>query len=228
MNMLFQTVLSMSVSGALLILGMLLIDWLLKKKCSRRWQYYVWLLVIARLLLPFGPKESLMGRLSMAVPQADFGNMVFSGKEEKAAATQDIRNDLHSDIDGEKKTTHFPAQEKSAAVDVAQGRQETVLLGNNIGWIWFVIALGMLIRKIVKYQSFIRHVKAAAKPVSDISLLSRLSEMQWRTGVGKTVEFFVNPYISSPMLVGFWRPCIVMPDTHISRSEERRVGKECT
>ena len=36
MNMLFQTVLSMSVSGALLILGMLLIDWLLKKKCSRR------------------------------------------------------------------------------------------------------------------------------------------------------------------------------------------------
>lgn len=223
MNMLFQTVLSMSVSGALLILGMLLIDWLLKKKCSRRWQYYVWLLVIARLLLPFGPKESLMGRLSMAVPQADFGNMVFSGKEEKAAATQDIRNDLHSDIDGEKKTTHFPAQEKSAAVDVAQGRQETVLLGNNIGWIWFVIALGMLIRKIVKYQSFIRHVKAAAKPVSDISLLSRLSEMQWRTGVGKTVEFFVNPYISSPMLVGFWRPCIVMPDTHISEKEFRYI-----
>ena len=61
MNMLFQTVLSMSVSGALLILGMLLIDWLLKKKCSRRWQYYIWRIVIARLLLPLSPEVSLMG-----------------------------------------------------------------------------------------------------------------------------------------------------------------------
>ena len=41
--------------------------------------------------------------------------------------------------------------------------------------------------------------------------------------VGKTVEFFVNPYISSPMLVGFWRPCIVMPDTHISEKEFRYI-----
>lgn len=246
MNMLFQTILSMSVSGALLVLGVLLINRIVKIRCSQKWQYYIWLLVIVRFLFPFGPEASLMGRLSLAVPQAVSGNVTFSGYGESVAPKPESQEDLYSDIGREGETTDFPAQEKSAAVGVAQEKSAAVdvtqeksaavdvtqagknddairsgidFLRNNIGLIWFVIALGMLIRKIVKYQSFIQHVKAGAVPVLDDSLLNRLSEAQWRAGVGKTVELFVNPLVSLPMLVGFWRPCIVMPDTHISEKE---------
>lgn len=225
MNMLFQTILSMSVSGALLIMGVLLINRFVRMKCSRRWQYYIWLLVIARLLLPFGPEASLMGNLFPAVKQAVAESGVFSGLEEQEKETW---------------KAIAPAQGEPAAVDALQGesaaisslqdresdgliQNRTVLAKSHIGLIWLVVALGMLIRKIIMYRSFIKHVKAGAEPVSDCSLLNTLYEAQWQTGVGKAVKLFVNLQISSPMLIGVWRPCIILPDTDISEKDFRYI-----
>lgn len=225
MNLLFQTVLSMSVSGALLIIGVLLIHRCLRGKCSHRWQYYIWLLVIARLLLPFGPETSLMGNVSSVVKQAVAESGVFSGLEKQEKETW---------------KAIAPAQGEPAAVDALQGesaaisslqgwesdgliQNRTVPAKSHIGLIWLVVALGMQIRKIIMYRSFIKHVKAGAEPVSDCSLLNTLYEAQWQTGVGKAVRLFVNLQISSPMLIRVWRPCIILPDTDISEKDFRYI-----
>lgn len=68
MNELFKLVLSLSVSGGLLILLLLACKPLWKKRAGKRWQYYIWLVVVVRLLLPFAPETSLMGA---AFRQAD-------------------------------------------------------------------------------------------------------------------------------------------------------------
>ena len=62
MNMVLKIFLSMSFSGGLLILILLLGRCFLKDKISRQWQYYIWLVVVLRLLLPFGPETNLMGK----------------------------------------------------------------------------------------------------------------------------------------------------------------------
>lgn len=207
MNLFFQTVLSMSVSGALLIIGVLLINRCLRGKCSRRWQYYIWLLVIARLLLPFGPEASLMGHVSRTVNRVAAIEKDFSEQEKGENIDVDF---------GE--TVVVPAQKESMEVPLTQGKP-TFLVKNHLGLIWFIVALGMLIRKIIMYHSFIKHVKTGAEPVSDCSLLNTLYEAQRWTGVGKAVELFVNSQISSPMLIGVWWPCIVLPDTDISEKD---------
>lgn len=218
MNMLFQTILSMSVSGALLIMGVLLINRFVRTKCSRRWQYYIWLLVIARLLLPFGPEASLMGNVSPAMKQAVAESGVFSGLEKQEKETWKAI----APAQGEPAAVDA-LQGESAAISSLQGRESDGLIQNRtvpakspIGLIWLAVALGILIRKIIMYRRFIKHVKAGAEPVSDCSLLNTLYEVQWQTGVGKEVELFVNPRISSPMLIGVCRPCIILPDTDIS------------
>ncbi len=61
MTQIFKTVLSMSLSGTVLIAALLLGIRLLKGRLGRQWQYYIWLIVVMRLLLPFGPEASLMG-----------------------------------------------------------------------------------------------------------------------------------------------------------------------
>lgn len=225
MNMLFQTILSMSVSGALLIMGVLLINRFVRTKCSRRWQYYIWLLVIARLLLPFGPEASLMGNVSPAMKQAVAESGVFSGLEKQEKETWKAI----APAQGEPAAVDA-LQGESAAISSLQGRESDGLIQNRtvpakspIGLIWLAVALGMLIRKIIMYRSFIKYVKAGAEPVSDCSLLNTLYEAQWQTGVGKAMELFVNPRISSPMLIGVWRPCIVLPDTDISEKDFRYI-----
>ncbi len=52
MNDVFLSFLSLSLSGSLLILILFLCKPFIKTRLSRQWQYYVWLIVIARLLLP--------------------------------------------------------------------------------------------------------------------------------------------------------------------------------
>ena len=54
MSELLKWVLSLSLSGSVLILFLMLLRPLVRERFSRRWQYYIWLLVIARLLLPVG------------------------------------------------------------------------------------------------------------------------------------------------------------------------------
>ena len=63
MLVLFKTILSLSLSGTILILLLFVCRPLYRNRLSKRWQYYIWLLVIARLLLPITPETSLIGNL---------------------------------------------------------------------------------------------------------------------------------------------------------------------
>ncbi len=63
MNELLKIILSLSLSGSILILALLLLRPLCRNRMSWRWQYYIWLLVIARLLLPLTPDTSVTGNL---------------------------------------------------------------------------------------------------------------------------------------------------------------------
>lgn len=70
MNGIFMTFFSMSVSGSLLILILFLLKPLFQNRISRQWQFYVWLIVVARLLLPVTPDASLVGSLFQWAGQA--------------------------------------------------------------------------------------------------------------------------------------------------------------
>ncbi|MFR3824325.1 M56 family metallopeptidase [Hungatella hathewayi] len=61
MTEILKTMLSLSLSGSLLILLLFLLRPVIKARLSKRWQYYIWLVVAARLMLPFAPEENFMG-----------------------------------------------------------------------------------------------------------------------------------------------------------------------
>ena len=69
MSELLKWILSLSLAGSVLILLLMLLRPLVRERVSRRWQYYIWLLVIARLLLPVGGLEA-PARIGTAEPGA--------------------------------------------------------------------------------------------------------------------------------------------------------------
>lgn len=183
-------VLSMSLSGALLILLLFFGERIMKNRLSRQWQYYIWLVVLMRLLLPFGPEASLMGQVYQA------GDGVIAQMSQKAHLTAQ-----NSGRDCEQESGQSPVLRNP----------QTAPAGKYLWVIWLVVALGMLIRKISLYQRYIRCVRAGAEPVSDLALLDRLAETAQKLGIGRAVELSVNPHVASPMMVGCFHPCIVLP-----------------
>lgn len=63
MTELLKIILTLSLSGTVLILLLFVCRPVYRNRLSKRWQYYIWLLVIARLLLPVTPETSLTGNL---------------------------------------------------------------------------------------------------------------------------------------------------------------------
>ncbi len=212
MNVVMKTFLSMSVSGGLLILILLLEKRLLKDKVSRQWQYYIWMIVILRLLLPFGPEVNMLGKVYQVVDRAvsreaslfrqPLSSNIPSGDFTPVIEDNGSVNSLSEDV-----TTVHPLQ------DIVS------LLMNHIWLIWLMVALVLLIRKITIYQGFIRYIYVGMVPISDIEILNRLSIAAEQSGIKKPIELCVNPLISSPLLIGFFHPCIVLPDEDISEKD---------
>ena len=211
MSVALKTFLSMSFSGSLLILMLLVGKRFLKDKISRQWQYYIWLIVVLRLLLPFGPEVSLLGKTYQAVDQAITQAAPLSQQPllNAPGGTLSPVAGLEQDNDN----PNIPAEDLATAHPLQDG---VSLLINHIGLIWLVVALGMLIRKITIYQGFIRYIHAGLTPVSEVEMLDRLSVVAEKAGVKKPIELCINPLVSSPLLIGFFHPSIVLPSVDIT------------
>lgn len=201
MNGIFRVFVSLSASGSLLILFLLLAGPLLKNRLSRRWQYYIWLIVIARLLLPLSPEVSLMGavfrepvRAAVSVPAADAVAL-------PAVPAGDVV---------------LPPEDESAPSWEIGGA-----LRQNLWAIWLGAAALLLLRKITVYQSFGRYIRAGCTEVSDVARLDCLGELCGEMGVHRPIELYENRLASSPMLLGFFRPCIVLPDAGLPDDDLR-------
>ncbi len=246
MNLIFMTVISMSLSGMLLILALLPGGRLLKGKLGRQWQYYIWLVVVIRLFLPFGPEASLMGQVHRVAEQA-IVQMAKEGRLTGQSETQGLwqNKEPGKEQSARQNSPQFTEREQDGFVTGSgesiptdsQGTtgQDTnrnvawvigsfflqvLALAENCLWvIWLAVAFGMLIRKISMYQSYMKYVKAGAAEVCDIALLDRLSATADQLGVSRTMELCVNPLVASPMLVGYFHPCVVLPRADVPEKE---------
>ncbi len=216
MNAVLNMFLSMSFSGSLLILALLLGKRFLKNKISRQWQYYIWLAVVLRLLLPFGPEASLMGTAYQAVDQAI--SQTAPLPPQQTAPGGDPGSAVGAEQHSE--TVNPPADDGTAVHPL---QDIGALLINHIWLVWLPAALGLLLRKITIYQGFIRYINAGLAPVSDLELLDQLSIAAEQSGLNKPIELCVNPLVSSPLLIGFFHPCIVLPSADIPKKDFRYI-----
>ena len=220
MNAVLKIFLSMSFSGSLLILALLLGKRFLKNKISRQWQYYIWLVVVLRLLLPFGPEVSLMGKAYQAVDQAISQTAPLPPQQQPPLNVPGSNLAPAVGAEHHNETVSSPADD----VTTAHPLQDIgVLLINHIWLVWLVAALGLLIRKITIYQGFMRYIRAGLTPVSDIERLDELSIVAEQSGIKKPIELCVNPLVSSPLLIGFLHPCIVLPSADIPEKDFQHI-----
>ena len=203
------TFLSLSVAGAILVLILLLFKPLYKNRLSQKWQYYIWLIVIARLLIPFAPEKNLVGNLFSTISTGVVEPItnayshtegdIFLGDDVGTNPSVLAENQFYAPL---------PISKKLGAIEI-------------IGAVWFVVALILLIRKITIYESFAKYVRAGCTEVTDIDKLEQLGKIIDSQNIKASVELCSNSLISSPLLIGFWKPCIVLPTTDISLSDFR-------
>ncbi len=196
MNEFIKILLSLSVSGALLLLLILGLKPLYKNKFSKRWQYYIWIVVALRFLLPFTPDTTIVGSLFE--------------KFDTAAITNEIPTIPNVPVQvspGNNEAEPIQTNRDMTAAATLEPFNKYVCLF----FIWSALALVLFVRRITVYQGFIQYIKAGNTEVSDIKILNLLSDCEEKLNIKTRVELSYNSLIASPIMIGFFRPRIVLP-----------------
>ena len=227
MNELLKIILSLSVSGTILIVLLLLLKPLYQNRLSKRWQYYIWLLVIVRLLLPLTPQTSLIGNLfgqmderivqhTASSPAPALTDAPSPGSLRAGRESADILAQTDVSISaGDSQNTNIS---ESQPEEVHTVRIPDSLL-SALAIIWLMIALLLFVRKMTIYQSFIKYVNAGSAPVEDMNLLERFGRILAENHVRRAIDLRVNSLVASPLLIGFMQSRIILPTVDLSEDD---------
>ena len=200
-------VVSLSLSGGVLILALLLGRVLWKDQVSKTWQYYIWLIVVARLLLPVPTEIAFVQRDAL---QDEQSTQVVWPTQAQLALLDDPGETTSGDV--------AAATEGPAAPEVPRGNVGMWLL-DKLWLLWLGVALVLFLHRVVTYRRFAGHLRRDWETVEDPALMGALAQAKAKAGVGWPVALYRNPMVSSPLLLGFFRPVVVLPNTDLSESE---------
>ncbi len=216
MDIIFSVIVTLSIAGAFLIGIILMSKPIFKKQFSKRWQYYIWLVVIARLLIP------------VVISPEGFINLVDEMRIEPV-------NSYLSDREQEEKLFNF---------DITSNRKENLIHSNQnalqddqekkinlweiinqlkdkCGVIWFIGVVILFTKKVTTYRNFVKYMRMSWREITDINRLDELAKMTEKVGIRVPVELYYHPSVISPLIIGFFKPVIVLPSIALSDMEFR-------
>lgn len=198
-----KLLLSLSASGTFLMFLLFLFPPLYEKRLGYGWQYYIWLIVALRLLLPW----TLDLGIHMTLPESrlEHSGISASVPESEPAEVLRIKNE-------QEKAVLEPARLQFSK----QFRKGITFVLQRLHILWFVTALLLLVRRVTVYQAFVKYVEAKSRAVTDIGCLEKLGTLINQHKIRKNVGLYTSSLVSSPLLVGFFHPRIVLPETELS------------
>ena len=198
---------SLSLSGSLVILVLLLCGPLLRGRVSRRWQYYVWLVAIFRLLLPLSPQASPIGALFR--------------EPEAPPAVQAAGPYAAETVPARAETAPKPLPPAQPSVPPPDRAFDGIPPAEALALAWLGGALVLMVWRVSAYLHFLRCLRAGRREVSAPALLDLLARTGEELKVRRPVELWENPLAASPMLLGLIRPRIVLPSAAVSETDFR-------
>lgn len=225
MEQLFKVILSLSISGTLVGGIILLIRPITKKYFSKRWSYYLWLLVLFRLLLPVHTGVNLINSLYTRLPEwriawmqeetnvsGSFRTAYWLGNDEgkESVEPKETGKATDSNVDESVSEDRDFSAGSSQRLDARSIRSASVLL-KTAAIIWLLGIIVCALWKIYDYRRFMRAIYRSAVLTADSRILAQREECRARLGIKRRVPVYVSTEISCPMLIGFFCSCIVLP-----------------
>lgn len=227
MEQVFRVVLSLSVSGSLVGFLILLLRPVTRRFFAKRWTYYLWLLLLVRLLVPIHGDVNLAGWLSEI-------SMGIENRQDNVTAIDQAENAANGKSTGKAQAESDTVNIENAAQNetgtvVSVGRQERnwkagIFKIASVIWI-FGLFLTVMYR-LYTYRKFTREIFAGCVPVTDQRVWNKSGEIRMRLGIGRKIPLYESAAVGSPMLIGLKKPYIVLPSKLLAEmaGRENAIG----
>ena len=225
MNSILSAVLSLSISGSVLALLLMFLHPLMKNRTSKAVQYYVWLLVLLRLVIPFTIENSLVNRM-FHPPEAPIvtgrpviENLTGTNYIPSAGSITGIKDKDSESVTSASKTSGSPKEVPDVS---SKGFSWNLLLSYIQKYQTFIWLFGALISILWFLSSYLRFylnvIRSSTPP-------HRQDELLFKKIAGTArVRLHCNRYIKTPMLIGVFSPRILIPaSAFVANGMEREL-----
>jgi len=201
--------LTASLIMSLIILGMLVFIVLMPKKFSPRLRYMAWTVVLLGLVIPVRP---IFGNGLISV------GLTYAGNPSNRQQTESFEGMVNEPQAMLGFTQDFTAQGTNiqTIIHTEQAMSPFIILA----FVWAIAALAIFVYHIWKYIGFTRIIRRWGIAVHDDLALSVFRNILEEKGIkeGK-VGLKKCRFISTSMLVGFFRPVVLLPDKKYDADE---------
>jgi beta-lactamase regulating signal transducer with metallopeptidase domain len=190
------SLLKASWQGAVLVLLVLAVQWAFGPRLKPRWRYFLWMLVMIRLALPWTIPSSV----------SLFNLLNFS------ASASDGMRPAPIGPGSVQPTAVVPAKQ-SGETSALQPAATSSRFGSGIAWLlglWLAGASALTVYLLVTHRRLSKRV-ATFRPLINASVLNLLEDCKQQMGVRVPITLVETTEVGSPALFGFIRPRLLLP-----------------
>lgn len=224
MNDMIRMILFLSVSGTLLTLLLLVLKRLLQNKFSKKWHYYIWIIVILRLIIPIGlPINIFTNGIITKADQSKINvnesfvntstTKLFTDIKDSGAPHQSLQEQNFVYANKENPPDRIKPTSPTLKEDILRAFN---ILMQNLGLLWLIICLILLGKRVLCYRYYLGAIKKTSTLLKEANILENYFDTGKSLGIKKDIPILSNPDIVSPMQIGLIKPMIILPEKQIT------------
>lgn len=203
MDAIFKLILTISLYASVVGIIILLVKMILRNKINPKWHYIIWIVLILKLFIPFGPKSpvSLFNTVQQIPQQTNF-NQMYLEHQQSIAPIEEEKTKIINTTAIQDSSLYLAAKAETAAP-----------------YIWFtgaVLMLGWLI-----YTNYTLQRKMKKFPdLAPESINQIFVECKEKMKVKKDIDIVIQNVISTPALFGIFKPRILISPNILKLSKK--------
>ena len=188
----------------------LLLQPLTAKFFKRKWRYWVWLVLAIRLLVPIN--LSLPSVVEVELPRNEI--VVTETIPQTPVTPPETQYVPITPFDPQDTPVVEPIDRPvyvRPVTTVKNENEKTIPITLVLATAWIVVGTAVFLYQIVTHFLFFKRTNRFNHTVTDAETLDTLTRISAEMGIKKEVKLFYNGKIQSPLLVGFFKPRVLLP-----------------
>lgn len=221
MENLFLTIVTISLTTSVLILALLLLGALINKRYVAKWKYGIWIVIALRLLVPVNYRLP-DAQIQVTIP-AEVGSLSMADIFE--AAPPDLTQPIEPQMQQQLPTVSQPVATLPSDFDSQTEPRNSFTLLQVLCLLWAAGAICLLAWQLTIYGCYKRGILKKGNAAESAVILGQLRSLILEMGIRKQVTLLIYKNAHSPMIIGMWKPVLVLPDENYTPDESYYILK---
>jgi beta-lactamase regulating signal transducer with metallopeptidase domain/outer membrane lipoprotein-sorting protein len=211
----FRWVLQTSIVCSLLVCLIMLVKVIFRSKLPARWHYLLWLTLVFRLIMP--PLPENLFNYHNVIPVNHFKTTII-----ESIPTQEIQSTLtHQEQKNVITPNNGIVQQRSTPIKNAIKKQ-SVPVEQIVMFVWLTGILLMAVLSILANAQLFQFIKRQVY-INDSEIIGFFEQCKKRMRIKRKIPLVITRKLTSPTLLGFIHPKIILSQTHLTMLNESQL-----